>query len=68
MKLALIAFTRRGLALAQGLRQALESGGDRCSLHVPPRLAGDENPPAYESLQRWTEEAFACEDGLIFVG
>lgn len=61
MTCAVIAFTRRGTALGQRLAQAL--GG---TLHVPPRLAGEND--AYASVESWTAENWNSAQALIFVG
>lgn len=54
MKLRLIAFTDRGMALAQRLAAALDGQATRCGAPL--------------SLSQWTGEAFAKADGLVFVG
>ncbi|MEG0320957.1 MAG: cobalamin biosynthesis protein [Oscillospiraceae bacterium] len=68
MKLALIAFTKKGGTLAQSLARGLTQSGDACTLALPERLASQLGEPSYESLENWTENAFATADGLIFVG
>jgi len=67
VKLALTAFTRRGMELAGRLAQALEGEGHVCSLSAPVRLA-EGAWTGYESLGVWTGERFGASDGLIFVG
>ncbi len=54
MKLAFLAFTDRGFALAETLAQALGGSVTRCG-----------RP---DSLAEWTEKQFAGSDGLVFVG
>lgn len=54
MKLRLIAFTDRGMALAQRLAAALDGQATRCGAPL--------------SLSQWTGEAFDEADGLVFVG
>lgn len=66
MRLALTAFTQKGVALALRLAADLEGEGHRCSLHCPVRLGLD--LPGYESLALWTGEQFSKVDGLLFVG
>lgn len=66
MKLALTAFTRRGLELARRLAGALAEEGHTCALSAPRRLAGE--GPGYDSLGAWTGEQFRQADALIFVG
>ena len=54
MSTALLAFTDRGLQLAQELAAALGGQAERCA------------PEG--GLQRWTERHFAADDALIYVG
>ena len=54
MKISLIAFTERGLALAKKLAAALDGEAVRC--------------PEEASLSDWTRRRFADADGLVFVG
>ncbi|MEG1072314.1 MAG: cobalamin biosynthesis protein CbiG, partial [Oscillospiraceae bacterium] len=68
MKLALIAFTKKGGTLAQSLARGLTQSGDTCALALPERLASPMGEQAYESLENWTENAFETADGLIFIG
>ena len=60
---AIIAFTRRGAALGRTLADALEA-----TLHVPARFAPEVGAEAYDSLEGWTEKAWAEADALLFVG
>ena len=66
MKLHLIAFTRRGAALAGKLAAALEGLGH--SAEARGLGAGAEDLPSAGDLKSWTANAFASGDGLIFVG
>lgn len=61
--IGVIAFTRRGARLGRLLADAF--GG---SLHVPARLSEETGETAYESLERWTAEAWKSREALIFVG
>lgn len=54
LKLAFLAFTEKGLALADSLAQALGGSVMRCG-----------KP---DSLSDWTQKQFAEADGLVFVG
>lgn len=54
MKLAFLAFTEKGFALAGSLAQALGGTASRCG-----------EP---DSLSGWTQKQFAEADGLVFVG
>lgn len=54
MKLAFLAFTEKGFALASSLAQALNGSVMRCG-----------KP---DSLSDWTKKQFADADGLVFVG
>jgi cobalt-precorrin 5A hydrolase len=66
MKLRLIAFTRRGAALAERIAAALAAQGHQAEARG--LGAGAEVLPGGGSLKSWTAEAFAAGDGLIFVG
>lgn len=68
MKLALIAFTKKGGTLARELASGLMERGDTCTLALPERLASQLGEQSYESLERWTKNAFETADGLLFVG
>lgn len=54
MKLAFLAFTEKGFALATSLAQALGGDVTRCG--------------APDSLGEWTKKQFAQAEGLVFVG
>ena len=54
MKISLIAFTERGMDLAEKLAAALEGEAVRC--------------PVDTSLPDWTQSRFASADALVFVG
>ena len=66
MRVAMVAFTRRGLSLARRISRSLQC--DELRLAAPPRLAEGDDVVSYESLASWTEQAFACSDALVFVG
>ncbi len=69
MRVALTAFTRRGMELARKLAGGLAEDGWRCRLAAPARLA--EATPGWESCGRlsvWTGERFADCEALVFVG
>ena len=61
MKVALIAFTKRGFDLARRVAEELEEAGDK------PTLAKGFGADK-ASLSTWTKENFATCDALIFVG
>lgn len=70
--IALIAFTRKGCQLAQGLAAGLVSD-DRyasavCPVSGPARLAAELGIEAYTGLDAWTTAHFPHDDALIFVG
>lgn len=68
--IALIAFTRRGCALACDVARALADSADgetRCSVCGPARFADDLGIGAYESLESWTAEHVVSDDALLFV-
>lgn len=65
MKLAIIAFTRRGGLLGRTLKEGL---AHPCTLHVPPRLAEELGAEEYSTLNQWTKTCWQECDGLIFVG
>ena len=69
MRLELTAFTRRGVALAEGLEALLTGEGHACALDYPSRLAGDlSRPGGYERVGDWAGAQFPRQDALIFVG
>lgn len=67
MRVACIAFTQRGLALACILRDALSAQGDEVAVSCPARLCADTGAQAFESLQVWAEQAWSCANALLFV-
>ena len=67
MRVALVAFTGRGLALARRIAGGLAREGVSCEMSVPPRLAEMWGEAAYDTLAAWAERAFAEADALIFV-
>ncbi|MDD6646956.1 MAG: cobalt-precorrin 5A hydrolase [Firmicutes bacterium] len=54
MKLAYLAFTEKGMELAETLRENLGGQASRCGSGL--------------TLSQWTDEHFNCCDGLVFVG
>ena len=69
MKIALTAFTRRGAALAERLRDLLGAEGHTCALDYPRRLAEElSRPGGYERVGDWAGAQFPRQDALIFVG
>ena len=69
MNIALTAFTRRGMALAQELDRALAEDGHRCTLACGKKLAAEMGQlDSYENLGSWAGARFADQDALIFVG
>ena len=62
----MVAFTRRGLALARRISDGLSREGAVCELSAPSRLAGADVNPC-EPLAAWVERAFAEADALVFV-
>ena len=70
--LALIAFTRRGCALACSIADGLSTYGGFaatcCSVSGTARFAAEFGIEAYESLDSWTARSFSQSDALIYVG
>ena len=70
--IAFIAFTRKGCLLAQRLADGLSARGadgfSASSISGPARFADELGIRAYDSLSTWTEEHFANEDALVYVG
>lgn len=64
--IGIIAFTKAGCALAKKLAEGL--GMDSASVCGPARYADELGIDAYGSLDAWTEEHFATDGALIFVG
>lgn len=67
MRIACVAFTKRGLALAGVLCDALVAQGDEVTVSCPARLSADGEVLAFESLRDWTTQAWLCADALLFV-
>ena len=80
-RIGLIAFTKRGCALAARLAGVLEEAvrlgdldalGERgpvtASVCGPARFADELGIEAYESLEAWTAEHFENDDALVYVG
>ena len=68
MRIALVAFTQRGLSLAHRIARARADAGDEVCVSAPRRLAADGAAEPYESLAAWTAQACATCDALVFVG
>ena len=69
-RIAIIAFTRNGCALALRLARALEGeDSPSCAVSVsgPARFAEELGIDAYESLDAWTRMAFGAADAVLFV-
>lgn len=72
MKVAFIAFTRRGYETMQNLavNMALNSPriGDEFTLTTTKRLADEAGLDSFDDLGVWTGERFADSDALVFIG
>ena len=72
MKVAFIAFTRRGYETMQNLavNMALNSPriGDEFTLTTTKRLADEVGLDSFDDLGVWTGERFADSDALVFIG
>ncbi len=72
MKVAFIAFTRRGYEMMQNLavNMALNSSriGDEFTLTTTKRLADEVGLDSFDDLGVWTGERFADSDALVFIG
>lgn len=72
MKVAFIAFTRRGYETMQNLavNMALSSPriGDEFTLTTTKRLADEVGLDSFDNLGVWTGERFADSDALVFIG
>lgn len=72
MKVAFIAFTRRGYETMQNLavNMALSSPriGDEFTLTTTKRLADEVGLDSFDDLGVWTGERFADSDALVFIG
>lgn len=69
MKLAVIGFTRSGCRYAKQIEEAMNSCGNSCAAYGKCSCAGDCGVEVLEeSLREWTEEQFASQDALIFIG
>lgn len=67
MRVRLVAFTSRGLALAGRIADVLRGQGNDVQVSGPSRLAAEQHAQPFESLSSWTEDAFAHADALVFV-
>ena len=68
MKLAVFAFSRRGLETATRVRAALAGPEDDCPIYAPERLAGEGTVPIEPPLAAFVGPVFRQRDALIFVG
>lgn len=72
MKVAFIAFTRRGYETMQNLavNMALNSPriGDEFTLTITKRLADEVGLDSFDDLGTWTGERFSDSDALVFIG
>jgi len=68
VRVGMVAFTGRGLALALRIARACADGGDEVLVSGPERLAEGAGVEPYESLAIWAERSFATCDALVFVG
>ncbi len=69
MTVRIIAFTRRGIALAQRLTALLEGENLQVSAFSTKEETGSAVVvPVGSSLRRWTQEAMAGWDGIVFIG
>lgn len=72
MKVAFIAFTRRGYETMQNLavNMALNSPriGDEFTLTTTKRLADEVGLDSFDDLGTWTGERFSDSDALVFIG
>ena len=66
MKLAVFAFSRRGLEAAERVRAALAE--DDCRTYAPERLAGEGVTPIAPPLPEFVGPVFREADALVFVG
>lgn len=67
MELHIFAFTRKGTALQQKIRWALEHSGHNCQCFAVERFA-PENVTPVSSFSQIVAESFAAAQGLIFIG
>lgn len=69
MKVALISFTREGAFLCRKVAEGLMAAGHECSAYGKELFAEEAAIlPQRDSLDKWTADAFAHCDALIFVG
>ena len=68
MRLAVFAFSRRGLETAERIRAALTGPGDVCAVYAPERLPGEGSLPITPPLASFVGPVFREADALIFVG
>lgn len=68
MKLAVFAFSRRGLETAERVRAVLAGPEDDCPIYTPERIAGEGTIPIEPPLAAFVGPVFRQRDALIFVG
>ncbi len=68
MRLAVFAFSRRGLETAARVRAALAGPEDDCPVYAPERLAGEGTVPIAPPLAAFVGPVFCQADALVFVG
>lgn len=67
MRVSVVGFTERGIALASGLARSLEGLGDEVDVSGPRRFAQGEGVRAFVDVATWAQEAFLRFDALVFV-
>ena len=67
MRVAAVAFTRRGLDLARRIAHALVEDGCLVELSVPERFVEGQDVRTLDDLASWTTRAFAQAEALLFV-
>lgn len=67
MKLALAAFTQKGVKVAQEIKEKLSAGGHFCQVYAPARFCPPQALEIRGSLPEWAGSVFD-RDGLLFVG
>ena len=67
MRVAAVAFTRRGLGLARRIAHALEADGSVVELSAPERFADGAGVCVLDDLSSWVARAFERADALLFV-
>lgn len=67
MRVAAVAFTRRGLDLARRIAHALEADGCEVELSAPERFVVGEDVRVLDDLASWVARAFPRAEALLFV-